>query len=200
MTKNIITYGGIALALVLGLFAVTHRNTVVQDVNPVNSVRPVGAVTTLDQIDSPYYSIGGVRRFSFNQPFFATSSQICTIVNPFKASSTLESFSAIITTGIAGTNKFTLSTTTTSNAGNYGSSSPALLLDHSVVANTTDGVVWYPVSATTTLQLPGILSTGESTNILGPNDVVTYRFATTTSAGALSSNLIGACTGTIRKL
>lgn len=196
MTKNIITYVGIVLAIVLGVFGLSSKNTVIK--------QNVGATTSLDQVDSPYYSIGGVRLYSSRQAMSATSTQVCTFNNPFRATSTVVRFSSVITTGILGTNKFTLSTTSTTNLGSYGSSSPALVLEHSVAASAVDSMVWVPNYGTST---PGVLGIayagGDGTGagiLLGPNEALTYRFSTSTANTALTAYLAGSCSATIQQI
>lgn len=184
----------IAIIAIGGLFLPQGKPAVTQVIE-----KALGAVSTLDGVDNPYLNIAGSRSFQSTVPMTATSSQVCTMKNPFGATSTLTYFSAELSDGILGANSFTLSTT--SNSTGYGSSTLPFVLDHSVATNALDSMVWLPSSATTSTTVwPGITSTGESNIKLGPSDWVTYKIATTTGAGVLVDYYDGICTYEFRKL
>lgn len=192
-TQKILATVGILAALVMGFLGYTKQASL----PPFQA----GAVPTLDGVDNPFVTIGGYPTFERKIPMSATSSVVCTIKNPFNATSTLVRFGASITTGILGTNAFSLSTTTGLNG--FGSSTPSLMRDHSVGSNTVDAVAWYPSSSTSTpVNVLSLLSgaTGESFDLIAPNEWVVYRIATTTSAGALATYYTGSCDYLFQKI
>src|SRR3990167_9806157 len=110
----------------------------------VNQV--LGAVPTLDGVDSPFVSVNGERSYHYSQGITATSSVVC-IVDPPIATSTLVSYRVKVrTNGIGAAQVVDISTTTA--AGGYGSSTPAIAVAVPVGAGTFD-FAWQPNSATT---------------------------------------------------
>lgn len=194
--------GLVALVATLGLIVGTMAYNKPASVPAVqeDKTQSLGAVGTLDNVDNPFVSISGVQTYSARVPMTATSSEICAAKNPFGATSTLAYFSEQITSGIVGSNTFSLSTT--SNSTGYGSSTGYFILDHSVASNALDSAYWLPSSATTTSTriLPGITTTGEGNLFLAPGDWVTWKLGTTTSAGALAAYYQGSCKFVFRKL
>lgn len=187
---------GVVLALVFSVYALNRAGQAV-----VNQVAPsFGAVPTLDGVDNPYYSIGGVRFFNQNSPVMASSTRLCSIQNPFRATSTISSISVQITgTGISGANTYSISTSTTA----YASSTPVLVLDHTIPANSSNSMVWYPMASTSNANPARILGnspTGESNIIVYPNEYLNVALATTTGAGALTTYYTGSCKAVWRAL
>lgn len=214
MNTQKIFIGGLVLALLLGLYGSFRSVTGTPGQNGANGAngQSLGATATLDGVDNPYVSINGQKEFHFTQNFTATSSVICAVKNPYGATSTVDSFSARTTSALAGAaaNIFSLSTTsiTDVNGRGYGSSSPALLLDHSVVASSVNNFAsWTPsnIASTSLLVTQNKLyvavgeASGENLVILGPNDWLTYRLASS-APSAFTTYAAGVCTGVIRKL
>ncbi len=152
------------------------------------------ATTTVASVGTPaYYTLGGVTKVYLQQNFTATSSVPVIFNNPFATSSNAVITASIdrvvckVTGAILGSNTFDLSTTT--GAGGYGSSSPALILGHSVASLAQDNVLWTPL-ATSTQSLPyriltGSMYQGNSPDGSSPffwrnNEALTYRIATGT--------------------
>jgi len=169
-----------------------------------------GAVPSLDGVDTPFVSIAGLKSYYFNVPFTATSSVVCSIKNPYLSTSTVRMFNVRTTSSLAGAaaNIFSVSTTTIVDANNrgYGSSTPALVLDHSVAGGgVQDSMVWLPMSiASTSQNRSGLLSavsyvTGESYIKISPSDFITVRIATATPS-TFTSYAQGTCSGIIQAL
>lgn len=158
----------------------------------------LGATPTLDGVDNSYVKINGVEEAYVSQAINATSTMLCNIKNPYTASSTLSSFRMRITSGILGNNNYSISTSSAS----YGSSTPVLVLDHTIPTLSTDRVAWFPTGATTTNRvLPGINSTtGETNVLLRAGEFVVVRLATTTGAGALTSYYGGQCSAVFQRI
>ena len=96
MNKKILIGVGVLVILALGMIF-PRGNSVVNQI--------VGAVPTLDGVDNPFVSIGGLRYYYYEQQFTATSSVLCSIKNPLNATSTLLSYSAVATSnGYGSTN------------------------------------------------------------------------------------------------
>lgn len=172
----------------LGVFF-PRGNSVVQQV--------LGATPTLDGVDSSFVKINGVETAYVSQPINATSTMLCNIKNPYTSTSTLISFSVRITSGILGANNYSVSTSSTY----YGSSTPVLVLDHTIPTGSIDSMQWYIGSATTTSRvLPGINSTTGESNVKVQNGhFVVARLATTTGAGALAAYYGGQCSAVFQR-
>ena len=170
----------------------------------------LGAVPTLDGVDNPYYSIGGVRFFNYRQNISATSSVICIQRNPFTGTSTLESYSVQVTSnGIAAAQNLYVSTTT--GTAGYGSSTPAIMSGFAAgtgqftaiwggnTATGTANVLTTVDSAVKADLLPGVSNTGASNYIVGPLEYVTTRVATATPR-TLDTYYTGMCRGVFREI
>jgi len=191
----------IAIIAIVGLFTPQGRKVAEKVVSPVTQL---GAVSTLDGVDMPFISIGGKRAYSYSQAMIATSSTICAIQNPFRATSTITVLSAQSTSnGIAVANNLYVSTSTTQ----YGSSTPALV--HAFAMGTGQWFLSFRGNSATTTGgtggtnsadlLPGMYPNGSSRYILGPSEWVTFRIATST-AGTFASYNTGTCTGLFERL
>lgn len=169
----------------------------------------VGAVTNSTQ-DTPYYSFGGIERYTYRQYMLGTSSSLCVQKNPWNATSTLEGFDTYLasssSTGLGIANLITdLSTTTALNG--YGSSSPAFVKAHTIVAGSQDQVTWSPMMFASTTIVSGMLFTdrftgaasGTSPFIVKPGEYVTYRIASGTP-GTFGTYFIGYCDWNFRKM
>ena len=175
----------VALIIAIGAYFFPTGNTVVERV-----AEKLGAVSTLDGVDSPYVTIAGVSEAYVSRGINATSSILCSIPNPYQSTSTISRISVSILDGILGANAYSVSTSTTQ----YGSSTPAIVLNHNVPSNSIDGMAWYPTGSTTVGALVPISSaTGETNYILKPTEYLNVRLATTTDAGPLTDYYDGQC-------
>jgi hypothetical protein len=153
-------------------------------------VNNLGAVSTLDGVDSPFTSIGGVEVNYVSVPITATSSTICSIPVPENATSTVLYWKVNIVDGILGANSMSLSTSTNG----YATSAAFLILDRSVASDVGDSFSWQPFASTTSSRLVASnQSTGESPYFLLPGERLNLRLATTTGAGALGDYYDGTC-------
>lgn len=159
----------------------------------------VGAVSTLDGVDNPFVSIGGGKYYYYFQPMTATSSTVCSIKNPFNATSTLVNYSIRVNANGLGAQSLNLSTSSTA----YASSSPYFIKEVAIGTGQRD-VVWIGNATTTNTVLIGTAANnnvGISDNIIGPSNYLNLGVATSTgSAGIFSSYLTGSCSGIIKKL
>lgn len=171
----------------IGAYFFPSGNTVVERVTE----KVLGAVSTLDGVDSPYTSIGGVEVNYVSVPITATSSTICSIPVPENATSTVLFFKANIQDGILGANSMSLSTSTNG----YATSGAFFILDRSVASNVGDSFSWQPYASTTNSRLVTALSqsTGESPFIVLPGERLNLRLATTTAAADLADYYDGTC-------
>lgn len=192
MDKNKVLLGVVVLVvLVLGV-SFPRGKTVVERIQ-----NQFGAVPTLDGVDEPSTSIGGVRTFYKRQSLTATSSTICSIRNPY-ATSTVNALSLNITSGILGANNFSVSTSTNS----YATSTQSFILDKTIPTGAQLSVAWYPgISTTTSVRLvPSTDSTGAVPGYVAPGEYVNFRLATTTGAGALAAYYQGTCSVEFRQI
>ena len=174
-----------------------------------NSARSLGSIPG-DIVDGIFFSIGNNKRAYKEFPISATSSAICAFQNPFNSTSSIVSAGINITRGVTGDNNFDISTTT--NDFKFGSSTPALVYGHLLQSLKQQSVPWRPNATSTSNAvtgasltnpfrgvLPGLTSTGVSNYILGPNEWVTWRIATS-SAGTFATPYAGTCTIELEKL
>ncbi len=163
----------------------------------------LGATATLDGVDNPFVSIGGVKTWSGTQNFTATSTRVCRIKNPFSATSTIVSFSAKFGAGILGANKFSLGTSSAAAQG-YATSSPALMFERTVAsAVTNDSIGWQPElsSATTSLNVMSAIdpATGEVNARLAPGEYLVFAIGSTTAGTVNAAYYTGICSAVIRQ-
>src|SRR3990167_10634140 len=113
----------LVLALVAVLVIATGSYLVGKDeVTQVS--KNFGAVPTLDGVDLPFTSINGNKNYYYSNSLTATSSFICSLQNPYRATSTIVSLGAESNNvGIAAANALYVSTSTTA----YGTSTPNLI-------------------------------------------------------------------------
>lgn len=167
-------------------------------IDGINGRDGVGATATLDGVDNPYVSINGVRTYNYNQTMSATSSVVCSLRNPFQATSTLLSYSvAVNTNGLDGKSEFMFLSTSTASAG---TSTPAYV--NAFDTGTAGGFTWSwqpSFASSTALQLGLDPVTGLFDATIGPNDYLTLKIATST-AGTFVSYLGGTCSGVLQKL
>jgi hypothetical protein len=203
-TKNIVTSIVISVIVVFLGFTIFGGKTTERVIVEKDGTRTVvGAVSTLDNVDLPYVSIGGNQQYYYSQRMFATSSVVCSIKNPFNASSTLASYGFSVTSnGIASAQSLGLSTSTSA----YGSSTPSYIrafpAPASAFAGTWGGVIATSTGAAGVIGMSGTAtwgSTGQSDNIIGPSEYMNLRLSTT-SAGTYPLYYTGTCSGVIEKL
>lgn len=197
MSKSIIVVLAVAIVIAVGGYLFPQASQ-----SPL--FRP-GAVASLDGVDVPYISIGGVRTFYYNQNINATSSFVCVLRNPFQATSSIDALSIDVdANGIAVANALYISTSTSE----YGTSTVALVsafpmgvgqFSLDFAGNSATSTATGPGGTNDTTLLPGRLPSGASNYILGPSEYVTFKIATTTG-GTFSSYLTGTCKGQIRAL
>lgn len=150
----------------------------------------LGAVSTLDGIFYPYVKIADSREYYWNTAFSATSSVVCSIQNPYKATSTIPRVSVIGTVNSFGAHLLDISTSSTA----FGSSSPAFVK----AFNTGTGqfnINWFANSTTTNTILIGAKAgslNSVSDVILGPTEYLTVRIATS-SPGTFGTYNSGRC-------
>ena len=175
----------IAIIAIIGWFVPVGQNG-------QTIVETLGAVPTLDGVDHPYVTINGVKTYNYSQFMAATSSVVCSVKNPFNATSTLNWYSAIVTSkgNISQIQFVDVSTSTTALA----SSSPAFL---QVKLGGSLGHIYYSINATTTnTRLVGLSKNLASTTdaIVGPSEYVNMKIATGTP-GTFGSYWTGTCQG-----
>lgn len=193
MNKNITITLVVIMVIAIGAYFFPTSKTVVERV----SEKVVGAVSTLDGVDSSFTSIGGVEVNYVSVGITATSSTICSIPVPENATSTLLMWKVAITDGILGANNMSLSTGTNS----YATSSNFLILDRAVGSNLGDHFSWLPNASTTvaTDRMVRPLVSGESPYFLRPGESLNLRLSTTTGAGALGDYYDGTCSAVFLK-
>src|SRR3990167_10834232 len=84
--KNIWIAMVVVAIIALGSYQFPKVQTQVQNV--------LGAVPTLDGVDNPSVSIGGNKQYYFSQTLTATSSFICSLKNPYNATSSIMALGA----------------------------------------------------------------------------------------------------------
>lgn len=192
MNKEKVLWGLVIVALLLSGLA--YRKAGVPGPKGEDG-KVLGSTPTLDGIDSPYAKINGLGQYYYTQPMMATSSVLCSIQNPFKATSTLLNYSAVITGNGSAPQVADLSTSTNA----FASTSPALMRGRTFAG--LDSFFWTPTNPTSTdARTIGLVgASGDNTMILGPSDYVNLRIATSTP----TSGIVvwrGRCSGVIQKL
>lgn len=158
-------------------------------------VQPLGAVSTLDGVDNPYVSIGGTRQYFYRQNIAATSSTVCSVKNPFAATSTLLRYTMNVTTnGIAAAQLVDVATSTTALA----TSSPAFIKALSVGAGKFS-VIWLPSATSSDATIGNSAQTGASGVMIGPSEYVNVKIATST-AGTFATYYKGTCSAVFEAL
>lgn len=184
---------GIVIVIVLILGVTFPRgNSVVKQI--------VGAVPVLDGIDSPWVSIGGVKQYYYSQSMTATSSVVCSLKNPFGATSTLLRYGVSVTSNGIGVAQTVEVSTSTTNGTPTSTSSPAFIKAFAAGAGQFS-FMWNGNSATTSALVVGgqPYSTGRSDDILGPSDYINFVISSGTP-GTFSTYYGGRCTGVLQRL
>lgn len=162
--------------------------TVGDDITITGDTQTIGSSGTVS-----FWTAGGVDFAAVTESFTSTSSVPLVIDNPFSATTSIDKIMCVVTGNGLGAQVFDISTTTA--AGGYGSSTPALVYGVSIGANAQETFLWQPAGSSTTpwltLAVPSN-SNGKSPYILKPNEDVTVRIATS-SPGTFSSYLSGSC-------
>lgn len=183
MKNIVVTSVVVSVVVVLAAYFVLPRgNTVVNNQIPDNTL---GAVPG-NEINGNFFTVGGVERAYVKQNWIATTTRVCMIPNPFRATSTLVSFTARNTNTVAGANSFDISTTT--HAGGYGATSSTYILrDFTIPANSYNQTDGYTNGSSA--NLPVVISGRESVRL--------FRSATSTAG---TDNYQGICTAIFQKL
>lgn len=184
---------GIVIVIVLILGVTFPRgNSVVKQI--------VGAVPVLDGIDSPWVSIGGVKQYYYSQSMTATSAVVCSLKNPFGATSTLLRYGVSVTSNGIGVAQTVEVSTSTTNGTPTSTSSPAYVKAFAAGAGQFS-FVWNPAFSTTSTLLIGNApgNVGNSNNVLGPSDYINFVISTGTP-GTFSTYYGGRCTGVLQRL
>lgn len=176
MNKNIKVL--LTVAVVIAIVGSYQFPKVQQTVTQV-----LGAVSTLDGVDNPYVTIGGMKEYRQTINMAATSSAICSMKNPFGATSTIVSLSAVSSNvGIAQANDLLIATTSstsryatsTTNSWNLGFAMGTGEWSFDFVKATTSDLAVYPNV------LEGSNLNGSSNYIVGPTDNVNFMIGTST--------------------
>lgn len=185
------------------LFVGRTQQFQVTDAGNVTAVGLTLSATTTNT--SFYYSVGGVNRALERVAFSATSSVPAVIANPWGslASSTIDQVNCQGTNNLGATEKFDISTTTT--AGGYGSSTPALVYAYSVASGAQFTIDWSGVSSSTpsSSQILAINSGGTANGnnpyVLAPSAFVTLRIGTS-SPSTYGTYMTGFCNAQLTEL
>lgn len=183
----------IGIIAIVGMFSGAVRNTL-----PASVQQTLAGVPTLDGVDVPYVSIGGVKQFYYSQPIAATSTTLCSLKNPYNATSTLLSWhlTSFGGNGIDVNLNADLATSTT----NLGTSTVALVKNVTLPTGSAFNVHWLANSATTSVGvLKGVNDNGTSNIILGPSEYVNFRTGTATP-GTFQTFYKGSCSGIVERL
>ena len=194
MNKQNLFLGGALVLIGVVAGSLSLGKTPVQVLNQIPALSNLGAVSTLDAVDNPYVSIGGVKTTFLVRQMQATSSVPCSFKNPYAATSTLLGFTADITTnGIATAQIVDVATSSTALA----SSTPAFIYASAVGASAKRSLAWNGGGPAMTATLVGPLADGNDGAIVGPSEFVNFRIATATP-GTFSSYFTGTCRAVFR--
>lgn len=195
MNKNfvLVVVGALVGALLLGAGAFLNKLSV---------QHPAGSVTG-PAVDGQYFTIGGMDYYHFRMPITASSTVPCYVPSNRFGAATSTIVSASLTANTNGLGAVTLDFSTTTSAGGFGTSSPALERAFSIAAVPTQPFIWGLASTTNTLVIG--LSVGSGFNggtsgvFVRPGEGLTFRVATGTP-GTFTSFLGGTCEVVLRKL
>ena len=155
-------------------------------------------------VDGNYFAIGGVEYYHFKTNIAASSTVPCYVrPNPFGSATTSVEMASFQPT--AGTNgAFTFDFATTTSAGGYGTSTPALARAVSVAAVPTRPFVYALATTTTAFTIGRAVgvdaSDGSMSNVfVKPGEGLVFRIATGTP-GTIAVPLTGTCEVVLRKL
>lgn len=165
----------------------------------------IGAVSTLDGVDLPFVNINGQREWRGGIPMTATSSVLCSFKNPYAATSTVEYFSAEVTSRgtLVQANNLYISTSTTASATSTNAWNSAFAMGtgqfsytfQKNVATTTGALA---DNGAPTNVLEGVNADGSSNYILGPSEYLNFAIGTST-AGTYVTYMTGGCSTVIKK-
>ena len=194
----LVTIGSILTAL--AVFIAAYNANVQVAVGPVDYV--LGAVSTLDGVDSPYINIAGLKGFWGTRSLVASSSNICVLKNPLGVPAVIEEISLNVVTNRTQGVSFDISTSTDGFA-----TSSVILARGALAAAATSQYAWTPKSGTTTaatsIPLVGggnlllensAQDLGSTRFVLGSNEFLNVRLSTTTGGAApLAAYSVGTC-------
>jgi len=193
MNKQNLVLSGVVLAVVLSLVSLLAPKQV------VNQPNQFGAVATLDGVDSPNVSIGGLRTQWLTSPLLATSSRICNVRNTTGKTAQILSLGLQLTDGILGANTFSIATGSTP----YSTSTQYFIFEEAIASDATGSWAWQGPAATTTASsrnLVEVTTNGDSNAIVTNGQYIVWSLATTTAGSTLSDYMDGTCSAVIRVL
>ena len=145
-----------------------------------------------DSFDQSCFKWNGQTKCNLNIGMAATSSYLCQVQNPARATSTIDQITVAINRSAFGAaNVFSISTS----SAQFASSSPALVLNATIPSNGATVVAWEPaLQATSTAGRLGYDTTltGASPFTLNPNEWITVRISTS-SPSAFGTYPTGTC-------
>lgn len=155
-------------------------------------------------VDGNYFSIGGVEYYHYKTAIIASSTVPCYVKpNPFGAATTsIEMASMQVNTN--GLGAFAIDLSTTTSAGGWATTSPALARSFAFAAAPVRPFIYQQATTTTLLTIGrsvgSINDDGAATNVfVKPGEGLTFRVATGTP-GTFTSYATGVCEVVLRKL
>ena len=196
---NRLVVGGVLLALVLSAWGLLGGSEGQRGRDGEDGA--AGAVATLDGVDSPYVRINGVEQYYYNQNFSATSSAVCSLLNPYGAATTsVLSYSVIASANGIATDENLYLSTSTEPSGELATSSPALMGPFSTGIGQFN-MSWDAGTATTTEG--DILGNGDFNNVnlffLGPDEYLNLHIASGTP-GTFTDYYLGGCQALLQRI
>lgn len=190
---------GLASALFLLAASLAALNVKVA-VNPVDVV--LGAVSSLDGVDSPFINIAGLKSWQGTRSMVASSSNFCVLKNPLGVAVVIEAISFNMTTNRFGAIGYDVSTSTD------GYATSTVLLGRSTLATlgTADRYSWVPKATSTPAGTPppfatsgfalvegGPTDTGSTRFVLGASEYINIRNSTSSGTTFASGYSVGTC-------
>lgn len=200
MENKKILWVGVLVAIVIAIIGLQFPKVQTQ----VQQV--LGAVSTLDGVDSPFVTISGKKEWKKQIPLVATSSAILSLPNPLGATSTVTDLSCESTNlGIAQANNLYFGTTTSTSR--YATTSATAWNVGFAMGTAQWSYRFSPNNATTTNTITGVTVNvleganpdGSTNYILGPTDVL-YGIIATSTPGTYVTYDQGFCNVTVEKI
>ena len=197
MSNKTLTVALVVVAVIatIGIFFPSASKQVTERI-----VERLGAVSTLENVDNPNVGINGVGQYYYSQGINnATSSNVCTLKNPFNATSTVLSYSVYVRSNGLGAQPLYLSTSTATGAPDA-TSTPALIAAYTLASGSGASFAWAPTASTTaTTDILQDEADGTAPYLLGPSDYLNLHVASGTP-GTFSTYLVGTCSGVLQKI
>lgn len=147
----------------------------------------LGAVSSISNVTEPNLSINNVREFYYSQNTIATSSAVCSILNPFNATTSILSYAFEVVSNGLGAQTFDLSTSST----HLASSSPALIRAATIPAGRSTAF-WVAPGGAASATVLSAATNGRQQAFLKPGEYLNIVLATS-SPGTFGSYLTGTC-------